>query len=197
MNSLGEGERPKFVKQMNSRIHDWLQSFLETEKAYIDKLASIIFTYKRPIEASVNPNSKIKPTLVFKKMDHSLPLILFSNVEQIKSLHSQFLRELYVFSKNPTVSTIPVGRFFFSMIPTLKIYTQYILNFSISNNELHELEKSSKVKEFLGVPSLTNFAPKIFSNIFPLKDSIFPVQIPTRNFSFRIANYASQQDFWT
>ncbi|XP_054724587.1 guanine nucleotide exchange factor DBS-like [Uloborus diversus] len=102
----------------NKRSHV-MTELIETEKAYVSELDSIIQGYKREMNNSAMKD--LVPSSLYGKAD-----ILFGNMEDIYSFHSNvFLRDLQACSSTPEL----VGHCFVNRRDAFhKLYTTYCLN---------------------------------------------------------------------
>ncbi|KAG8195514.1 hypothetical protein JTE90_019503 [Oedothorax gibbosus] len=111
---------PRTCQEMleNKRSHV-MSELIETEKAYVSELNSLIQGYKREMTNSAMKD--LVPSTLYGKAD-----ILFGNMEDIYSFHSNvFLRDLQACSSTPEL----VGHCFVNRRDAFhKLYTTYCLN---------------------------------------------------------------------
>jgi hypothetical protein len=121
---------------------------LKTENFYVRSLKTIVSAYLQPMRASLSTEQPILSA------EHQKAL--FSNVEVLLSIHTPFEMELEQTIAEWSPTTSKIGRSLISLVPFLKIYTQYINNYNKSMHIFQDAMKHKHFKKFITEASVGN-----------------------------------------
>lgn len=138
---LARKERDRVQQLWNQNRVDALSSLVKREKTYVYNLATVVSQYVMPLQVTTDKQ--------LKQIAGDLKLI-FSNLEQILSVHKNFLESLYELTESNWPTLQGLGELFVSISPHWKAYGIYIHNFKFSRDLLFEcVTKCEKFSRFL------------------------------------------------
>jgi len=134
-------EYARVKREWNQKRMDALASLIKREKTYVFNLATVVSQYVMPLNVTADKQ--------LKQIAGDLKLI-FSNLEQILSVHQTFLDEVYALTEKDWPRLEGLGDLFISISPHWKAYGIYIHNFKFSRDLLFEcINKCEKFSQFL------------------------------------------------